>query len=206
MMTVITDFLHLRRHCRALSAYYDAAAWKRRVFLRALKKKRTDIPALLNARLRKQFQRQVENCDKYCAYISEQMCAAGRYFIHIESAIDRCTTFEQRCDLINVNRSDRARLNQNAGIKELIFIEAMEDSATHQLDAYNNGPVFNAVKKFLLSNPEMDSNPITLFDPGKPFYGIPYHRRQTDGSWSRVAPALTVHDATGSHIVRRDGR
>lgn len=109
-MTVITDFLHLRRHCRALSAYYDAAAWKRRVFLRALKKKRTDIPALLNARLRKQFQRQVENCDKYCAYITDGAPYTG---VHSHAHHD----YSYRCATENLFRTrtpDRERSRKRA--------------------------------------------------------------------------------------------
>lgn len=87
------------------------------------------------------------------------------------------------------------------------FVGGLEDSAStrsgrRQAD-FKDGPLFNAYmrqfEQVMLDNPGALPDP---FAPDGPFYGIPTYTQQPDGSMARNAPTVTVHDASGSRVVK----
>ncbi|GAB3380439.1 hypothetical protein [Azotobacter armeniacus] len=87
----------------------------------------------------------------------------------------------------------------------LIFVRNLEDSASHRGEDCKRGPLFEAcfaaMGHFIRTAPKG-----TLpdpFCPGGPLYGAPVRMVRPDGTVTVKRPDLTVHDASGSRVVKR---
>lgn len=115
-------------------------------------------------------------------------------------------------DVLQVNPVHRAEAadyacQAGATLSGVAFVAGLEDSASgrsgrNQSD-HKDGPLFNAYmrqfEQMILDNPGAMPDP---FAPDGPFYGIPTYTQQPDGSMARNAPTVTVHDASGSRVVK----
>lgn len=120
--------------------------------------------------------------------------------------------FHGICDLLAVNpvHRDEAKeyISEGCGtITAIAFIGGLEDSAStmsgRNKPDWKDGPLFNAfhrqMMQIMLDKPGAMPDP---FAPGAPFYGVPTYTRMPDGSMARNAPTVTVHDASGSRILK----
>lgn len=115
--------------------------------------------------------------------------------------------FEALADWLNINRIEREEARREGWhtMRELVFVQNLEDSASNRGGDWKRGPLFEAcflaMAEFIREAPEG-----TLpdpFGPEGPFYGVPVRVLNADGSLTVKRPDLVVHDASGSRVVRR---
>ncbi|MFD2407742.1 hypothetical protein [Azorhizophilus paspali] len=115
--------------------------------------------------------------------------------------------FDTVCDLLNVNTVEREQARRDGvdDLSGLIFVHNLEDSASHRGEDFKRGPLFEAcleaMMEFCRTAPK-DVLP-DPFAPGGPLYGAPIRMVQPDGTVTIKRPDLTVHDASGSRVVKR---
>lgn len=114
--------------------------------------------------------------------------------------------WEGICDVLCVNKVHRDEAGaHDKGLFGITWIGGQfEDSSTHYGgNATGEGPVTHAVgaamQEWMLNNMDKLPDP---FAPGGPFYGVPLYTQQADGSMAMNTPAVTVHSATGSKVVK----
>lgn len=125
--------------------------------------------------------------------------------------LDPLTTLDERCDLLNVNQADRRGLTNEDGIYSIAFVHGLEDSAMHRNEDRKSSPLFlvanAAMMEWQLNTPEgracMDKMTEELFSPGGLFYGATMYRQAPDGTMVPQPHDLTVHDETGSRVIKR---
>lgn len=139
----------------------------------------------------------------------------GAELIDLAPEIDKVTTLDQRLELLNCNRADRAGLDKfdaaDLGMMFLMSAHCVEDSAQYRNDEFNDRPLHAAVNaevhRVMFSTPEGRAVSDKLFDklfaPGGMFEAVPRAYLQADGTLLRQGPPLTVHDAHGSRVVER---
>lgn len=115
-------------------------------------------------------------------------------------------------DVLQVNPVHRAEAAKYAcksttTLSGVAFVAGLEDSAStrsgrNQPD-FKDGPLFNAYmrqfEQMMLDNPSAMPDPCS---PGGPLYGTPTYTQMQDGTMTRNAPTVTVHDADGSRVVK----
>ncbi len=120
----------------------------------------------------------------------------GRLLIDTAPLIDQALTLAERCDLLNINRVDRADLTDEDGIVQLVYLRGLEDSAEHRGQDFKDGPLFNAMAlvfiDFLCNHPEGRKLGDSLFEPGGMFENVPKYRQLPDGLMERMPPCLRV--------------
>lgn len=122
----------------------------------------------------------------------------GRLLIDTAPLIDQTLTLAERCDLLNINRADRADLTDEDGIVQLVYLKRLEDSAFYRSkeDWGFDGPLYNAMSlvfiDFLCNHPEGKKLGDSLFEPGGLLAGVPKYRQLPDGSMERMPPRLQV--------------
>ncbi|WKN20626.1 hypothetical protein [Azotobacter vinelandii] len=139
--------------------------------------------------------------------IREILRAVGQSLLHDSDGYLAALGFDGVCDVLNVNTVEReqVRLEGVDDLSGLIFVHNLEDSASHRGEDFKRGPLFEAcfaaMMEFCRTAPEG-----TLpdpFAPGGPLYGAPVRMVQPDGTVTIKRPDLTVHDASGSRVVKR---
>lgn len=135
------------------------------------------------------------------------LLAYGQSLIHDRDGYMAALGFDAVCDLLNVNPVERekARAEGVADLAGLVFVHNLEDSASHRGEDSKRGPLFGACYsafcEFIRTAP-----PGTLpdpFGPDGPFYGAKLQVHHPDGTVTTKRPDLTVHDASGSRVVKR---
>lgn len=161
----------------------------------------------------------IEQVNEYVAAVAELRKLArsaeqrlGRIVIDVALRIDAATTMEQRLELLNCNPADRADLIEpDIGLVELISVHCVEDSAAHRADEFNNRPLHSAVWAEIIRSmrdtPEGRAASARFMDealaPGGLLYGVRTGHLQPDGVLKLQAPALVLHDASGSRVIER---
>jgi hypothetical protein len=150
---------------------------------------------------------------KACWRVSREcQQALGCIIIDMAPRIDAMTTMEQRLELLNCNPVDTGELPEpDIGLVELIGVYCVEDSAAHRHDEFNDRPLHAAVNaeiiRVMRETREGRAASEKIFDeafaPGGIFHGVSTYYRQPDGTMKRKAPALVVHDASGSRVIER---
>ncbi|WP_227028814.1 hypothetical protein [Azotobacter chroococcum] len=147
-------------------------------------------------------------------YGAEQMEATrqvlmsyGEELLHDRTGYLTALGFDGLCDLLSVNPVEREQVRREgvADLSDLIFIHNLEESASHRGEDFKSGPLFEAcfaaMGHFIRTAPEG-----ALPDPfglGGPLYGAPVQVLHPDGTLTAKRPDLTVHDASGSRVVKR---
>ncbi|AJE20471.1 hypothetical protein [Azotobacter chroococcum] len=141
------------------------------------------------------------------ATIRPVLRSVGESLLHDRDGYMAALGFDGVCDVLNVNTMEReqARLDGMNDLAGLVFVHNLEDSASHRGEDFKRGPLFEAcfaaMGHFIRTAPEG-----TLpdpFGPDGPLYGAPVRMVQPDGTVTIKRPDLTVHDASGSRVVKR---
>lgn len=136
----------------------------------------------------------------------------GQVLSAYRAELEASMTFDQLCEVLCVNpihRSEVADIEE--GLLAITWIGGQfEDSSAHygKEGLVGAGPVTRAIgaamQSFMLKNAHLLPDPTA---PGGPLYGVPTYTRQPDGSMVMNTPAVTVHSAAGSKVVKsRPGR
>lgn len=137
----------------------------------------------------------------------------GKWLYQVDEELTQKYGFDGVCDLLEVNPVHRPEAMQwmedkNRAISAVAFISGMEDSAgqrsgRHPAD-WKEGTFFQVFLEMQMDlirrRPDLMPDPTA---PGGPLYGIPVYHPQPDGTMARQSAPLTVHDASGSHVVKR---
>lgn len=212
--TPVMRFIALRMMATAGARNLDAIRQELRMIRRFLKKIDTDSPFnstrifAANAELAR-----LEGLRDFC---KEVECKIGRAIIDTGRELDDLLTFEEMCDLLEVNAADRNAISscEFTDKRDFMTIASMfgaDHSATYRGDGFKDGPVYWAIHgeimRVMFETPEgreaSDRMWKKLFQPGELFHGMPTYYRQPDGTFARKSADLTVHDASGARVVQR---
>ncbi len=203
----LRDRLTIARHVlSAMCAEREAIHAERRDLRRKAGQLRRHLPftRLAVERLEQQAS---DHRARELALIRPVLLAYGHALIHDRDGYMAALGFDAVCDLLNVNVVEReqARAEGVDDLAGLLFVHALEDSASRRGEDTQRGPLFEACHaafcEFVRSAP-----PGTLpdpFGPGGPLYGVPLRTLHPDGTETVKRPDLVVHDASGSRVVKR---
>lgn len=113
--------------------------------------------------------------------------------------IERLVSTKELLDVLEVNPVDRAKVGPAAGLREIVFVKGLEDSATHRGSLWKEGPLFQSMSSYFMhamdtapefKNVVMDS----LWGKGGMFEFVPSYSRNADGVFVRNPPKLRVAD------------
>lgn len=205
-------FLQMRRNARTAYKQLDTQRWRLSA-ARRTRKRLVDGP--FNSHRIEQLDAWIADSTEFMRTLKRTQEAIGRSLIDLAPSIDMRTTLDERLDLLNCNRADRAELYKldepDLGMVHLMAVYCVEDSAEHRNDEWNDRPLHTAVNaemhRVMFRTPEGKAASEGLFDelfaPGGMFEKVPKYFQQADGTMLRQAPPLTVHDVAGSRVVER---
>ncbi|AXE96117.1 hypothetical protein CUJ90_28245 [Paraburkholderia terricola] len=179
----------LRRNLAALDRRADEA-WRIRAEAQTLKD--TGSNPFHAGRILK-LEERADKLDAHRAALSASIRECGYMLADAAPQIDAITTLAERCDLLNVNVADRAWLSDADGVVSILFAHALEDSAERRHCEFNDGPLFNALRRVMmdfLDTPGGQAASNSLFEPGGMFEWLPFYRQNPDGTVTRVPPPL----------------
>ena len=129
-----------------------------------------------------------------CTPLRTQLKQCSYFLVDIAGSLDSRTTLSQRCEILNVNVADRGDLTEADGIREIVFLHGLEDSAANRRAEWKNGPLFQAFQRmfvdFLLHTEEGRAVSDSLFESGGMFEAVPMYKRAADGTMVRQPPRL----------------
>lgn len=201
-----TNLIVIRRICRRLYEVSETIYDERRALRRQAEKQRAFLPFTADrvAELEKQAG---EHRDDELEAIRPVLAGFGRDLLLDDGRLTEALGFDGLCDLLNINpvHRDKARQAGHTTVRKLAFVEGLEDSTDRHDPDWKDGPLFSAchaaMMEFIRTAPEG-----TLpdpFAPGGPLYGAPVRMVNPDGTVTLKRPDLTVHDASGSRVVKR---
>lgn len=136
----------------------------------------------------------------------------GEWLYENDALLTALYGFDGICDVLEVNPTHRPEVleyadNKVRAISAVAFVSGLEESASRQSGRrrpdFKDGPLFKVflemVMKLMKDKPGCMPDPTV---PGGPLYGVPTYTRQPDGSMVMNTPAITVHSATGSKVVK----
>lgn len=136
----------------------------------------------------------------------------GEWLYENDALLTERYGFDGICDVLEVNPTHRSEAleyadNKSRAISAVAFVSGLEESASRQSGRrkpdFKDGPLFKVflemMMKLMKDKPECMPDPAA---PGGPLYGVPTYARQPDGSMVMNTPAVTVHSATGSKVVK----
>lgn len=201
------DLLTIARHVlRRVCAYREAIHEERHTLRRKANQLRRHLPFTKLAVEGLEQQARDYGAERL-ALVRPVLLAYGQSLIHDHDGYMAALGFDVVCDLLNVNPVERekARAEGVADLAGLVFVHNLEDSASHRGEDSKRGPLFEACYssfcEFIRTAP-----PGTLpdpFGPDGPFYGAKLQVHHPDGTVTTKRPDLTVHDASGSRVVKR---
>lgn len=115
--------------------------------------------------------------------------------------IDHLIPISELFDILEVNPVDRTKVCATEGFKEIVFVRGLEDSATHRESDWKEGPLFEAMVRWMMhcmdTSPDL-KNRITdgMFGKGGLFEFVPTYSRTTSGEFKRNPPKLRLADET----------
>jgi hypothetical protein len=205
-------FLQMRRNARTAHTQIETQRWR----LSAARRTKAQLGASpFNSHRVEQLDAWIAESTEFMHSLKRMQEAIGRSLIDLAPSIDRGTTLDERLELLNCNRADRADLDKfdyaDLGMVYLMAVHCVEDSAEHRNDEWNDRPLHTAVNaeihRVMFRTPEGKAASDGLFDelfaPGGMFEKVPKYYEQADGTMLRQAPPLTVHDAAGSRVIER---
>jgi len=195
-----------RRLCRLLACESEAIHDERHALRREAKKLRAFLP--FTASRVAELERQAgEHMATELEILREALTGLGRTLLNDSDRMGESIGFDGLCDLLNINPVHRemAFRDGHTTVSELVFVAGLEDSADRHDPHWKDGPLFRAchaaMMEFIKETPrELRPDP---FGPGGPLYGTHLQVLNPDGTVTIKRPDLTVHDASGSRVVKR---
>lgn len=131
----------------------------------------------------------------------------GAALLHDRDGWRDALGFDDLCDLLSVSPGarERARRKGMGSLAKLILVHRLEDSAGRRGEDTAEGPLFTAfgMAAAALIGVNLGDGLADPFALGGPLYGVPVCLVKPDGSEIIKRPDLTVHDASGSRVVKR---
>lgn len=204
--TARTRLLMTRRVCRLLCTVRQSIHTERRALRRQAACLRSGLPFTRTAIERLEQLATVHRADEL-ATVRHVLTGFGVLLIRDPDGDADVLSFDDLCGLLNVNAVEReqARREGATSLRDVMFIRALEDSASRRGEDCKGGPLFEAYQaammEFIRTAPaERLPDP---FAPGGPLYGSPVRILNPDGSVTIKRPDLTVHDSNGARVVKR---
>lgn len=147
--TIIADFLRLRREIRTLQTSIQRGGYAVRFARRTAKK--LDAGSALDVIRAAHLRKQIYGMETLVRGELEHRMALGQRLFDIAPAFDAATTLRQRCDLLNINEADRAKLAADDGLILLVAGYSLEDSAAHRGEEFHDGPLFNSIQLLIIN-------------------------------------------------------
>lgn len=121
--------------------------------------------------------------------------------------VDEVTTFEQRCEILNINEADRKDLPPDCGLLNMFWAYGLEDSAERRRMPWKSGPLYCAVQsemdRVMLHTEAGRAAMAQLWkkqaETGGLFENLPVYDQQPDGTIKRRPPDLRVLDTNDNH-------
>lgn len=167
-----TQLITTRRICRNISSNLDSIHAERRAMRRQAGKLKAFLPftrqAISDLEEQAQTHRSVERAKALVA-----LAGFGQSLLLDHDGLAQALGFERLYDLLNVNTVERqqARRDGITTLNDLVFTQALEDSAERRAQDWNDAPLFNAchaaMADFIRDCP--DGVLPDPFAPGAPF-------------------------------------
>lgn len=194
--SVVTEFLLTRLNVRELDHALEHSHILARIGRRAVLRLEAQP---FNKHRVEQLRVEVQEIEKVRDEVQKIQRGLGQALIGMAPEFDAATTFEQRCDLLNVNVADRAQLPANCGLIHMASVYRLEDSATNR-SSNRFGPLFAAIQEHMehvmfttpAGQAAMDKMWEKLTEPGGLFQGLPIYDKADDGSMVRRPPKLAL--------------
>lgn len=129
----------------------------------------------------------------------DELAKIGRDLMTFADHINAALPTWEMCDLLEVNRVDRASIGAMDGIIEIAYIQSLEDSATHRGSDFKQGPLAQAVMRYISHQLATDAALQAkahehLFGKGGMFEFLPTYSRRPDGEFVKNPPKLRLAD------------
>lgn len=183
-----------RSICRSIDDLADANQADRRV---AAKHRQSGGPLLIrNAEV---IESRIATRRSEIKAFNETLSAFGRLVRSVADEADQLIPRNELLDILEVNPADRAKLKPGDGLRQIVFVHGLEDSATNRNSAFRQGPLFEAMSRYMISvmksDPELSRTMTAgLFGKGGMFEFLPTYRRNEKGEFVRNPPKLRVAD------------
>jgi hypothetical protein len=167
-----TNLIVIRRICRRLCEVRETIYDERRALRREAGKQRAFLP-FTAARVEALEKQASEHRGEELKAIRPVLAGFGRDLLLNDGRLTDALGFDGLCDLLNINpvHRDQARQAGHTSVRELAFVEGLEDSADRHDPDWKDGPLFRAchaaMMEFIRTTPEhLLPDP---FAPGAPF-------------------------------------
>lgn len=182
---------------RAIHELSEAHAALRALRRQARKHRDSGNPVL--ARNAEVIESRIAEIKKDVALYDELLTLIGHNLRGMADDIERLIPTPELLDILEVNPVDRAGLSADAGLREIVFINGLEDSATHRASETKEVPLFRALLSSMMASLEKDQElqrkmNEKLFGKGSPLEFVPTYSRAADGSFVRNPPKLRLAD------------
>jgi hypothetical protein len=195
---VINFLISLRRLARTVCRQIDSLAEANRSDGRLAKKHRAAGDPLM-VRSAEVIEARVAKRRSVIGTWNDTLSGIGGHVRALSDDIERLVPTKELLDILEVNSVERAKVGPADGLKEIVFVKGLEDSATHRGSLWKEGPLFEALKRYRMdaikTNPDLD-RVVTegLFGKGGMFEFVPSYSRNAAGEFVRNPPSLRVAD------------
>lgn len=196
--TVTHYLIRLRRRARsALRALDEVADINRQARRKARQYRESGNPML--ARTAAQLEANTTARHVVTRVWREELIRIGRDIMTFADYINATVPTWQLCDVLGVNRVDRAAISATDGIIEIAYILGLEDSTMYRGDDWKQGALARAMMYFfsheLATNKALQEKANEdLFGKGGMFEFLPTYRKTASGEFIRKPPKLRLAD------------
>ncbi|MDH0745758.1 hypothetical protein N5D61_05315 [Pseudomonas sp. GD03842] len=143
--TLGTSLITTRRICRIFGERLERIREESRALSREAGKLRRYLPFTTD-RVRELQEQAVQHCVQQREDLRKVLSSFGRSLMLDTEGLYAGLGFDRVCDLLGVNviEREKARADGVSGIAEIVFVEALEESAVHRGQDWKDTPLFNA--------------------------------------------------------------
>lgn len=197
---VIQFLITLRRLSRTVCRQIDNLADANRADGRLAKKHRASGNPLM-VRSAEVIEARIAERKGVLKTWNDTLVGIGGHVRTLADEIERLVPTNELLDILEVNPVDRAKVGPADGLKEIVFVKGLEDSATNRGSLWKQGPLFEALSRYMMeaikTNPELE-RVVTegLFGNGGMFEFVPTYRFTPAGEFVCNPPNLRLANET----------
>lgn len=196
--TVIHYLIRLRRRARSALRELDMVASINRQARRKARQYRESGNPML-ARTASNIEANCTMRHMVTRLYREELIKIGRDIMTFADYINAAVPTWALCDVLGVNRADRAEISITDGIVEIAYIHGLEDSAMYRGEDWKQGPLAQSVMCYIshelaTNNALQERANEHLFGKGGMFEFLPTYRRRPDGEFVKNPPKLRLAD------------